>query len=48
MRKPVPAAAAARNALPASGKDGSAPVRLVCLALLLSVLVLGCRVASIW
>jgi hypothetical protein len=48
MRKPDPVAAAARKALPSPGKEDSAPVQLVCLALALSVLVLGCRIASIW
>jgi hypothetical protein len=48
MRKPDPIAAAARKALPSPGKKDSAPVQLVCLALALSVLVLGCRIASIW
>jgi hypothetical protein len=48
MRKPHPVAAAARQALPSPGKEDSAPVQLVCLALVLSVVVLGCRIASIW
>jgi hypothetical protein len=43
MRKSDPA-----SAPPAPGSEDSAPVQLICLALLLSVLVLGCRIASIW
>ena len=37
MRKPDPVAAAARKALPSPGKEDSAPVQLICLALALSV-----------
>jgi hypothetical protein len=48
MRKPDPISAAARTALPSPGRDDSAPVQLVCLALVLAVLVLGCRIASFW
>jgi hypothetical protein len=48
MRKADPGSAAARRPLPAPGSEGSAPVQLVCLALALSVLVLFCRIASIW
>jgi hypothetical protein len=48
MRKPDPASAAARAALPQPGRNDKAPVQLVCLALALSVLALGCRIASIW
>jgi hypothetical protein len=48
MRKPDPTSAASRRALPAPDSEDSAPVQLVCLALALSVLVLGCRIASIW
>jgi hypothetical protein len=48
MRKPDPVAAAAAKLLPPPGREDSAPVQMVCLALALSVLVLGCRIASIW
>jgi hypothetical protein len=48
MRKPDSVAAAAAKPLPPAGSEDSAPVQLVCLALALSVLVLGCRIASIW
>jgi len=48
MRKADPRAAAASKALPSPGSKDSAPVQLVCLALALSVLVLGWRIASIW
>jgi hypothetical protein len=44
MRKANPVAAAADQ----PGREDRAPVQLVCLALLLSVIVLGCRIASIW
>ncbi len=46
MRKPESAVAAARN-LPASGPLET-PMRLVCLALLLAIAALVCRIASIW
>jgi hypothetical protein len=46
MRKPEAAVAAARN-LPASGPL-EMPVRLVCLALLLAIAALACRIASLW
>jgi hypothetical protein len=48
MRRADPAAAAARTTSTSPGSDDSAPVLLVCLALALSVLLLGCRIASIW
>jgi hypothetical protein len=48
MRRPDPASAAARTASTSPGRDDSAPVQLVCLALVLAVLLLGCRIASIW
>jgi hypothetical protein len=48
MRKPADAAVAARKpSLPAGGRD-DAPVTLVCLALVLAVLVLAFRIATIW
>jgi hypothetical protein len=48
MRRPDPAAAAARTASTLPGRNDSAPVQLVCLALALSILLLGCRIANIW
>jgi hypothetical protein len=45
MRKPKAAVAAARNA-PAAGPLET-PVRLVCLALLLAIAALACRIASL-
>jgi len=48
MRKVDPVPAAASKALPSPGNADIAPVQLVCLALALSVLVLGWRIASIW
>jgi hypothetical protein len=48
MRKPAAAPVAASKApLPAGSRD-NAPVELVCLALVLALLALACRVASIW
>lgn len=48
MRKPVIASAAAPGAhLPADGL-GRRPVELVCLALVLALLLLVFRIASIW
>jgi hypothetical protein len=46
MRKPEAAVAAARNA-PAAARIET-PVRLVCLALLLAIAALACRIASLW
>jgi hypothetical protein len=46
MRKPAAApAAATKPSLPAGG---DAPVTVVCIALALALLVLGCRIASLW
>jgi hypothetical protein len=48
MRKPAAASVAARKAhLPVGGRD-DASVELVCLALVLALLALACRIASIW
>lgn len=47
MREPDAAsAAAAKPLLPA--REDDAPVRIVCLALLLALAALACRIASIW
>ena len=46
MRK-SDAAAAARNAMP-DGYRGDAPVELVCLALVLALVALALRIATIW
>jgi hypothetical protein len=46
MRKPEAAVAAGKNA-PAAGPVET-PVRLVCLALLLAIAALACRIASLW
>jgi hypothetical protein len=48
MRKADPVPATSSKALPSPGNADNAPVQLVCLALALSVLVLGWRIASIW
>jgi len=46
MRKPT---AAAINKTPfRAGRHDTAPVEMVCLALTLALLVLACRIASIW
>jgi hypothetical protein len=48
MRKPLPALlAASKTSVPAGGR-GEAPVELVCLALVLALLALAFRIASIW
>lgn len=43
MRKPKAAVAAATNSGPLE-----TPVQLVCLALLLAIAALACRIASLW
>jgi hypothetical protein len=48
MRKPAAASIAAnRTSIPAACR-GSAPVELVCLALVLAMLALAVRIAAIW
>jgi hypothetical protein len=48
MRKPAAASVAARKAPVPAGSRDDAPVELVCLALVLALLALACRIASIW
>jgi hypothetical protein len=48
MRKPATASAAATTAFPPAGSRDKRPVELVCLALVLALLALGSRIASIW
>jgi hypothetical protein len=48
MRKPAAESATAAKASLLSGRRDEAPVRLVCLALVLALLVLASRIASIW
>jgi hypothetical protein len=48
MRKPVTAAFAARKVLLPAGRRDDAPIELVCLALALALLVLACRIATVW
>jgi hypothetical protein len=48
MRKEDAAAAAARSASLAPGSRDDASVQLVCLALVLALVALGCRIVSIW
>ena len=47
MRKPLTAAAAGTSAVPAGSRDRRA-MELVCLALVLALLALVVRIASIW
>jgi hypothetical protein len=47
MRKSDAASASAGRPSPPAGRD-DAPVRIVCLALLLALGVLACRIASTW
>jgi hypothetical protein len=48
MRKPDAASvAASKTSLPA-GRRSDAPTEVVCVALLLALLALGSRIASIW
>ena len=46
MRKPDAASGAATRALPAGGRDK--PTELVCLALVVALVVLALRIATIW
>jgi hypothetical protein len=46
MRKPGAAVAAGSNAT--AGGPAETPARLVCLALLLAIAALACRIASLW
>jgi hypothetical protein len=48
MRKPDAASVAARNPSQPAGSRRDAPAELVCLALVLALLALACRIASIW
>jgi hypothetical protein len=48
MRKPAATPVAASKASLPAGSLDNAPVELVCLALVLALLALACRVASIW
>jgi hypothetical protein len=48
MRKPDAAPVAARKASLTAGGRGDAPVELVCMALVLALLVLAFRIASVW
>jgi nicotinamide mononucleotide (NMN) deamidase PncC len=48
MRKPADAAVAATTPSPPVGGRDDAPVKLVCLALALAVLVLAFRIATFW
>jgi hypothetical protein len=47
MRRANAAAAARKTAWPVAGPVET-PVRLVCLALLLAIVALGCRIVSLW
>jgi hypothetical protein len=48
MRKPAAETAATAKASLLSGRRDEASVQLVCLALMLALLVLAARIASIW
>jgi hypothetical protein len=48
MRKPVAASAAARKTSGPSGSRDNAPAEVVCMALVLALVVLALRIASIW
>jgi hypothetical protein len=47
MRKPAAPVAASKASVPAGSRDDG-PVEVVCLALVLALLALACRIASIW
>jgi hypothetical protein len=48
MRKsPAPSVAATKDPLDA-GRRNNAPIELVCLALVLALFTLACRIATIW
>jgi hypothetical protein len=47
MRKPDASVAARKASLPAGSRDDAA-VQLVCLALVLALVVLAARIASVW
>jgi hypothetical protein len=48
MRKPAAASVAATQASLPAGSRGDAPVAVVCAALMLALLFLAFRIASIW
>jgi hypothetical protein len=48
MRKPVTETAAATEASLLSGRPDETPARLVCLALVLALVALAARIASVW
>jgi hypothetical protein len=48
MRKPEAAAVAARKASLSAGSRDTAPVEVVCMALMLALVVLALRIATVW
>jgi hypothetical protein len=48
MRKPPATSVTATQASLDAGRQGDAPVELVCLALALALFTLACRIATIW
>jgi hypothetical protein len=48
MRKPEAASVAARKASLSAGNRDTAPLEVVCLALMLAVVVLALRIATVW
>jgi hypothetical protein len=48
MRKPPPPALAATKPSLSIGREDDGPVKLVCMALMLALVALACRIATIW
>jgi hypothetical protein len=48
MRKPEAASVAARKASLSAGSRDTAPVEVVCTALMLALVVLALRIATVW
>jgi hypothetical protein len=48
MRKPAAAPVAASKASAPAGSRDDSPVEVVCLALVMALLALACRIASVW
>jgi hypothetical protein len=48
MRKPEAASVAARKASLSAGSRDTAPVEVVCMALMLALVMLALRIATVW
>jgi hypothetical protein len=48
MRKPEAASVAARKVALSAGSRDTAPVEVVCVALMLALVVLALRIATVW